>query len=396
MTDFRVRSLSASKEVTSTIYALRSKHFHPENPQCMLLTDRHSYFLCEKTDGIRCLLYCTTDQDNEIHYLIDRKNDYYYIGSWQFPFHTSPEDIQHARATNVPLGLHLPHQADPNFRRFHKNTLLDGELVIDRYKNGTEVQRYLVFDCIILDGELLTQKTFDKRMGRIHEFIQKPVDKFLAQYPQAREQFAFDIQMKVQERPYALDDMFLNKLPNLPHGNDGLIFTAKRSFYTHGTDEQILKWKPANENSIDFRLQLDAFPTYDPGDGGPPAEDFDAKPTINLLINHNKNDQRKFAQLFMTDDEWDSMKSLNQQLDGRIIECYVDDERRWRFKREADGTPRFRDDKLEANHVSTMEKVIKSIQDGVSEADLTDAVPKIKDGWKLRHPEERRPPRNDS
>lgn len=39
-----------------------------------------SYFLCEKTDGIRCLLYITTgDSGEEIVYLIDRKNDYYYI-----------------------------------------------------------------------------------------------------------------------------------------------------------------------------------------------------------------------------------------------------------------------------------------------------------------------------
>jgi mRNA guanylyltransferase len=39
-----------------------------------------SYFLCEKTDGIRLLLYITTgDQGEEIVYLIDRKNDYYFI-----------------------------------------------------------------------------------------------------------------------------------------------------------------------------------------------------------------------------------------------------------------------------------------------------------------------------
>jgi mRNA guanylyltransferase len=41
---------------------------------------QQDYFLCEKTDGIRCLLYCTEDDaGNEIHYLIDRKNDYYFL-----------------------------------------------------------------------------------------------------------------------------------------------------------------------------------------------------------------------------------------------------------------------------------------------------------------------------
>jgi mRNA guanylyltransferase len=46
----------------------------------------YSYFLCEKTDGIRCLLYITTgDVGEEIVYLIDRKNDYYFIQSGGMP-----------------------------------------------------------------------------------------------------------------------------------------------------------------------------------------------------------------------------------------------------------------------------------------------------------------------
>ena len=35
--------------------------------------------LCEKTDGLRCLLLCDEDQGKEVHYLIDRKNNYYYV-----------------------------------------------------------------------------------------------------------------------------------------------------------------------------------------------------------------------------------------------------------------------------------------------------------------------------
>jgi mRNA guanylyltransferase len=36
------------------------------------------YWVCEKTDGLRYLMYCTKDGPQDIHYLIDRKNNYYY------------------------------------------------------------------------------------------------------------------------------------------------------------------------------------------------------------------------------------------------------------------------------------------------------------------------------
>jgi len=200
----------------------------------------------------------------------------------------------------------------------------------------------------------------------------------------------FEVMMKTMDKPYALEEMFKLKLPNLPHGNDGLIFTAKDSLYTSGTDEMILKWKPADENSVDFKLFLGEFPAYDPGDGGPPAEDWEAKPSFHLLIHYGKGDYRHYADLYLTDDEWLAMKSLKQQLDGRIIECFIDDEGRWRFKREPHGGPRFRDDKEEANHVSTLWKVLESIEDGVSEQELCAAASSIREAWKERHPEEDR------
>jgi mRNA guanylyltransferase len=326
------------------------------------------YFLCEKTDGIRCLLYCTEDSGAEIHYLIDRKNDYYFV-----------------------QGLHLPHHADPTFRKFHTGTLLDGELVLDKLKDGTRKLRYLVFDLIALDGELITMKTFDKRIGRIMEFVQKPLNKLYQRFPEDCADMPFELRMKLMDKPYALDDMFKLKLPNLPHGNDGLIFTAKNAFYTFGTDEMILKWKPPNENTIDFKLKIGQFPVHEDPSGGPPIEDFDAKPAFELCIYWGSKDYRVYADLTVTDEEWEAMKRMGQELDGRVVECHIDESGQWRMKIEETGFPRFRDDKPEANHVSTLRKVMESIEDGVSETDLCAASGNIREAWKERHPEERKP-----
>jgi len=200
--------------------------------------------------------------------------------------------------------------------------------------------------------------------------------------------------MKDLEKPYALNDFFDVLLKNLAHGNDGLVFTAKNAFYTSGTDEKILKWKPADENTIDFRLRLDEFPLVDFGDGQGLSEDWDAKPKIRLLVNSGNHVHADFDELYMTDDEWETMKGLDEVLDGRIVECYIDAQQRWRYKKEPNGTPRFRDDKNEANHTSTVQKVLESINDGVSEKDLRAATENIRKAWKLRHPEEGRPPPN--
>ncbi len=44
-------------------------------------------------------------------------------------------------------------------------------------------------------------------------------------------------------------------IPSLPHENDGIIFTPVYSRYcVAGTDSALLKWKPPDKNSVDFRV----------------------------------------------------------------------------------------------------------------------------------------------
>ena len=335
------------------------------------------YFMCEKTDGIRCLLYLTQHIDAggemaEAQYLVDRKNEYYYV----------PRD-----------SLHLP-KSEQDLIGFHTGTLFDGELVRQRNKTAPYNERitYLIFDMLAVDGENITSRDFSRRLARIDARIIRPMKAFKARYADDVARQPFQIEMKKMELPYGFVMMFDHVLPKLPHGNDGLIFTCKDTVYVSGTDEHILKWKPPEENTVDFRLILGEFPVVEG------EEDWDACPEMSLWVNHgDRKRYQQFATLHVEAAEWEAMKRMGQQLDGRIIEAFRSAELSdaqgrevWRPKIEKDGTPRFRDDKTDANHISVVESVLESIRDAVSEQDLKDEAYNIKKAFKERQAERER------
>ncbi|KAI9832646.1 MAG: hypothetical protein M1819_004231 [Sarea resinae] len=326
---------------------------------------RQDYYVCEKSDGIRCLMYFAEgDNGEEIHYLIDRKNDYYFV-----------------------MGLHFPVPDDESFQNFHIGTVIDGELVLDTMPNGSQQLKYLVFDCLVLDGNSLMHRTLDKRLAYFRDRVYNPYRALYKKYPEEIQYLPYVVEFKKMEFSYGIEMMFRDILPNLPHGNDGLIFTCRNTPYKFGTDEHILKWKPENENSIDFRLNLQ-FPLREPDSEDEaegmtsPYPDWDAKPTFNLSVNLGNNKSQIYGQMYMADDEWERMKGMGEPLDDRIVECYQDSQHRWRFLR-------FRGDKKDANHISVVESVIESIRDRVTEADLIRAAKKIRDAWKSRQAAER-------
>ncbi|EZF31743.1 hypothetical protein H109_04128 [Trichophyton interdigitale MR816] len=323
------------------------------------------YYVCEKTDGIRCLMYFARgdpDSDTpEIHYLINRKNEYRFIP-----------------------GLHFPMPDDDTFQSFHVDTLVDGELVNDTYEDGTEQLKYLVFDCLVLDGTSLMHRTLDKRLAYFKEKVLKPYNAMYRKFPEEKKHRIFAVEDKSTQFSYGIEMMFREIIPKVKkiHGNDGLIFTCRSTPYKIGTDEHTLKWKPPEENSIDFRLRLE-FPSIEPdsedeADGITEAyPDYDALPTCHLFVLHNRGEYRHFGLMYITETEWEGMKALQKPLDDTIVECIQDEQGRWRYMR-------FRDDKSDANHISTVEKVLQSIQDRVSEEELINSAPAIKAAWKRR------------
>lgn len=147
-----------------------------------------------------------------------------------------------------------------------------------------------------------------------------------------------------------------------------------------------LKWKPADENSVDFKLTL-VFPHLVDNDSDEdddqqveddePRLDYSAMPEFRLSVFEGNRQYTDWGAMYMTEEEWEDMKALNIPLDDTIVECAMDEQKRWRFKR-------FRDDKKDANHISTVKSVIDSIKDAVGKEDLERAAPEIRSAWKAR------------
>lgn len=97
-----------------------------------------NYFVSEKADGIRCLFFTRKLPDGNVEtFLIDRKNNYY----------------QHH------FGLPLPGGKKP-----HRNTILDGELVIEKGRSSSKLM-FMFFDALVVDEKLLIQKPYTSRLG---------------------------------------------------------------------------------------------------------------------------------------------------------------------------------------------------------------------------------------
>ncbi|KAG1929560.1 mRNA-capping enzyme [Pimephales promelas] len=292
------------------------------------LLEKNAYKVSWKADGTRYMMLI--DGKNEV-FMIDRDNSVFHIANLEFPFRKD-------------LRIHL------------SNTLLDGEMIIDKV-NGQPVPRYLIYDIIKFTGQPVGQCDFNRRLLCIEKEIISPrFEKMkLGQIDKASEPFS------VRNKPFfdihaarkLLEGSFTSQVS---HEVDGLIFQPIGK-YKPGRCDDILKWKPPSHNSVDFRLKI----TKVGGEGLIPQ-------MVGLLYVGSYD--MPFAQMKISKDL--------KQYDNKIIECtFVNNT--WVFMRQ-------RVDKSFPNSYDTAMAVCNSIQHPVTKQILFEFLDRVAQMQARKHP----------
>ncbi|XP_034938933.1 mRNA-capping enzyme-like [Chelonus insularis] len=288
----------------------------------IVLLNIKPYRVSWKADGTRYMMLIQAD--NEV-FFIDRDNSVFQVS-----------------------GLVFPHPRD--LSRNLKDTLLDGEMVIDK-ANGTEYPRYLVYDVIMYDGNDVSKKSFfPDRYTIIEREVMGGRYRALKESRIYREQEPFSVRQKqfwdITQVNSLLSEKFTKQLGHEP---DGLIFQPSKEPYISGTAAEVLKWKPLSLNSVDFKLKI----VVESGMGIVPRK------IGHLYVGGLK---KPFDYIKITTE----IKDLN----NKIIECKFENGH-WVFMRQ-------RTDKSFPNSFTTAQSVCQSIRAPVTSEDLCDYIEKYK------------------
>ncbi len=291
------------------------------------------YRVSWKADGTRYMMFI--EKKDEV-YFIDRDNSVFKADNLQF---------FHRKCNNQHL----------------TRTLLDGEMVIDKF-NNTAIPRYLVYDIIRFEGNDVGKEPFyPTRLRIIEKEIIEPRVEAMKEGRIIREEELCSIRAKqffeLYHTGYLLSEKFARQLTHAP---DGLIFQPSNDPYTYGTSPKVLKWKPESMNSIDFKLHVKLVKKV----GCLPEYIGDLLTGSGQVFGRIKCDKKL------------------RELHDKIIECKLEG-KRWVFMRE-------RTDKSFANSDKTAESVYESIRSPVTQSMLLEFIENH--GWKDPMPPPMGPP----
>ncbi|XP_050072947.1 mRNA-capping enzyme [Anopheles maculipalpis] len=236
-------------------------------------------------------------------------------------------------------GIRFPMLANAN--QHVTDTLVDGEMVIDEYKQQS-IPRYLVYDIIYLNNREVRKQPFHpNRLSLIDRELIQPRARAMQLGTLDRRSEPFGVRLKefwdIGKSQSLLGPKFKQALSHEP---DGLIYQPSLDPYESGVCPRVLKWKPHHMNSIDFRLVIKKENKL----GMLPGK-------VGLLYVGGMD--QSFSEIKLT--------SELLKLNNKIIECKFDKE--WVLMRE-------RTDKSFPNSFQTAKNVWESIRHPVTEAIL--------------------------
>lgn len=281
------------------------------------LKDLESCVICEKSDGVRYMLYIPqlTSRDSPLDqivpisaYLIDRRYEF-----WEIKVLLMRGQISQGCC------------------------LLDGELVVDY---DTEV-RYLIYDALLCNGQCYLFNPYLERLrAALHLII--PI-----RLRQLRSQVCIPLFVKDFFDFASLNTVVNHVIPKLPHKNDGLIFTQSLDPYIFGTSATILKWKPEELNTVDFALKEEP------------------EGVIRLFTSSRDLFEAYQGELELSSEEHTStLQAIRASLTPIIVECfYHTNTQHWKIIR-------VRTDKDKANQTKVVENIWTSIQERITLEEL--------------------------
>ena len=182
--------------------------------------------------------------------------------------------------------------------------------------------------------------------------------------------------MKDVELAYGLKKVFQH-IEKLRHGNDGLLFTAVHEPYKIGSCDTMLKWKPPELNTIDFRLRQQVVRTHD---GQVSTAASDKLPLFDMFLGNTPTPQHPGKEIKYAVFTPENKAFLDTMPDGKIAECKWDKKaKEWRWLR-------YRDDKDTPNHMHIIPSLWNSIENGVAKAQVYLTLARIywqNDRWAL-------------
>ncbi|PAA72841.1 hypothetical protein BOX15_Mlig010591g1 [Macrostomum lignano] len=286
------------------------------------LLQQKDYRVSWKADGFRYMMAVLGR--GEV-YAIDRDNSVFLVPNLEFPSRKDPSK----------------HVAD---------TVLDGELVIDTVQ-GAAIPRYLIYDAVQFESQPVGRCPFARRLQCIELELIGPRNAMKQRLGPQLPKEPFSVRLKGF---YGLDAcvklLSQEFTESLGHETDGLIFqpAGPSDIYTGGSLATLMKWKPPELNTVDFKLQW--IRRKEPGCLEEHFGDLYAGGSDVSMgrIRMTKKDATKY--------------------DGKIVECRFDSQMRtWVILKE-------RVDKSFPNKIDTVNAVIASILNPVTKERLLEFV----------------------
>lgn len=275
------------------------------------------YRVTWKADGTRYLMLIL--KEGEVYFL-DRDNSVFTTDKFFFPRRKNPDE----------------HIFD---------TLVDGELVMDKDEKADLHPRYLIYDIIKFEGQDVGQTDLDRRLLCIDKEIIKPRANGVQSGRVDRANEPFSVRKKdffaIEQSGKLMDEI----MPKMPHETDGLIYQPINDPYVPGQCPFVLKWKPHELNSVDFLLNIVTIKQV----GCLPER-------VGTL--YVQGYDQPFSRIKITPEL--------KHYDKRIIECTWD-KAQWKFLR-------LREDKSFPNALKTAQSVCESIQHPVTKEILLETI----------------------